>query len=75
MRYEGRRVGGTVVVHFIKKNMWFLETATAFLHGDDATPAESAPYPEESSEPPAQDLDDPARLERRTRFVRIPREQ
>ncbi|GJJ13887.1 hypothetical protein Clacol_008144 [Clathrus columnatus] len=33
-RYEGKRVGGTVVVHFIKRNEWFLETAMAFL-GDD----------------------------------------
>ncbi|RDX55809.1 hypothetical protein OH76DRAFT_1396153 [Lentinus brumalis] len=41
-RYEGKRVGGTVVVHFIKKNMWFLETAAAMLHGDDVTPLEEA---------------------------------
>jgi hypothetical protein len=34
-RYENRRVGGTVVVHFIKKHMWFLETALAFLEGDN----------------------------------------
>ena len=41
-RYEGKRVGGTVVVHFIKKNMWFLETAAALLHGEDVTPLEQA---------------------------------
>ncbi|OSD03388.1 glycosyltransferase family 31 protein [Trametes coccinea BRFM310] len=41
-RYDGRRVGGTVVVHFIKKNMWFLETAAALLHGEDVTPLERA---------------------------------
>ncbi|OBZ79484.1 hypothetical protein A0H81_01075 [Grifola frondosa] len=41
-RYQGKRVGGTVVVHFIKKNMWFLETASALLHGDDVTPDERA---------------------------------
>ena len=41
-RYVGRRVGGTAVVHFIKKNMWFLETAAALLHGDDVTPLEEA---------------------------------
>ncbi|RPD62891.1 hypothetical protein L227DRAFT_572759 [Lentinus tigrinus ALCF2SS1-6] len=41
-RYEGKRLGGTVVVHFIKKNMWFLETAAALLHGDDVTPLEQA---------------------------------
>ena len=41
-RYEGKRVGGTVVVHFIKKNMWFLETAAALLHGDNVTPLERA---------------------------------
>ncbi|KAI0375052.1 hypothetical protein BV20DRAFT_934269 [Pilatotrama ljubarskyi] len=41
-RYAGQRVGGTVVVHFIKKNMWFLETAAALLHGEDVTPMERA---------------------------------
>ena len=41
-RYAGRRVGGTVVVHFIKKNMWFLETAAALLDGEDVTPLERA---------------------------------
>ena len=39
-RYEGKRLGGTIVVHYIKKNMWFLETAMAFLEGDDVTDAE-----------------------------------
>ncbi|PCH33678.1 glycosyltransferase family 31 protein [Wolfiporia cocos MD-104 SS10] len=39
-RYVNQRVGGTIVVHFIKKNMWFLETAAAFLLGDDQTEAE-----------------------------------
>jgi len=39
-RYDGKRVGGTVVVHFIKKNMWFLETAKALLGGDDITDLE-----------------------------------
>ncbi|KAF9229255.1 hypothetical protein BS17DRAFT_689450 [Gyrodon lividus] len=34
-RYENKRVGGTVVVHFIKKHMWFLETALALLEDDD----------------------------------------
>lgn len=34
-RYEGKRVGGTVVVHFIKRNEWFLETALALLGGED----------------------------------------
>ena len=37
-RYEGERVGGTVAVQFIKKNMWFLETAAALLHGEDPGP-------------------------------------
>lgn len=36
-RYEGQRVGGTVVVHFIKKNPWFLETALALLEGEERT--------------------------------------
>lgn len=35
-RYEGKRVGGTMIVHFIKRNEWFLETAMALL-GDDVT--------------------------------------
>lgn len=58
-RYLGERVGGTVVVHFIKKHMWFLETAAALLHGEDLTPLEGAvedshgherkPEPSESS--------------------------
>ncbi|KAF7339491.1 Glycosyltransferase family 31 protein [Mycena sanguinolenta] len=39
-RYQGRRVGGTVVVHFIKKNMWYLETALALLEGDELTGTE-----------------------------------
>ncbi|GLB36127.1 putative galactosyltransferase activity [Lyophyllum shimeji] len=34
-RYEGKRVGGTVVVHFIKKNVWYLETALALLEGEE----------------------------------------
>ncbi|KAF5385320.1 hypothetical protein D9615_001504 [Tricholomella constricta] len=34
-RYEGKRVGGTVVVHFIKKNIWYLETALALLEGEE----------------------------------------
>ena len=29
-------------MHYIKKNMWFLETAMAFLEGDDETDAEKA---------------------------------
>ncbi len=39
-RYAGQRLGGTVVVHFIKKNMWFLETAAALLQGEDVTAEE-----------------------------------
>ncbi|KAJ7125603.1 glycosyltransferase family 31 protein [Mycena crocata] len=42
-RYQGLRVGGTVVVHFIKKNMWFLETALALLEGDELSGAEDLP--------------------------------
>jgi hypothetical protein len=34
-RYQGQRVGGTVVVHFIKRNEWFLETALALLEGEE----------------------------------------
>ncbi|KDR84965.1 hypothetical protein GALMADRAFT_233482 [Galerina marginata CBS 339.88] len=39
-RYEGNRVGGTVVVHFIKKNMWYLETALALLEGEERSESE-----------------------------------
>jgi len=39
-RYENKRVGGTVVVHFIKKHMWFMETALAFLEGDNFSETE-----------------------------------
>ncbi|KAJ7900319.1 glycosyltransferase family 31 protein [Mycena olivaceomarginata] len=42
-RYQGQRVGGTVVVHFIKKNMWYLETALALLEGDEINSAEDLP--------------------------------
>ncbi|TDL25441.1 hypothetical protein BD410DRAFT_766067 [Rickenella mellea] len=40
-RYENGRLGGTVVVHYIKKNPWFLETALAFLEGDEFTELEA----------------------------------
>jgi len=36
-RYEGRRVGGTIAVHFIKHASWYLETALAFLGEDEGT--------------------------------------
>lgn len=36
-RYAGKRVGGTVVVHYIKHHMWFLETALALLEGEEET--------------------------------------
>lgn len=39
-RYENKRVGGTVAVHFIKKNMWFLETALALLEGEEVSEVE-----------------------------------
>lgn len=39
-RYDNNRVGGTVCVHFIKKNMWYLETALAFLEMQDTTELE-----------------------------------
>lgn len=42
-RYGGARVGGTVVVHFIKEHAWFLETALALLEGEEVTDAESKP--------------------------------
>jgi len=39
-RYEGKRLGGTIMVHFIKKHMWFLEAALALLEGEDMTELE-----------------------------------
>ena len=39
-RYEGKRVGGTIVVHFIKKNLWYLETALALLEGEEQSESE-----------------------------------
>lgn len=45
-RYEHKRVGGTVVVHFIKKNMWFLETAQALLEGEEYSEFEKHPQPD-----------------------------
>jgi hypothetical protein len=39
-RYENKRVGGTVLVHFLKKHEWFLETALAFLEADDYSESE-----------------------------------
>ncbi|KAF8642320.1 hypothetical protein AX16_009590 [Volvariella volvacea WC 439] len=39
-RYQGQRVGGTIVVHFIKKHMWFMETAIALLEGEELSESE-----------------------------------
>lgn len=36
-RYNGQRLGGTIVVHFIKKHMWFFETVLALLEGEEET--------------------------------------
>ncbi|KAJ8522594.1 hypothetical protein ONZ45_g859 [Pleurotus djamor] len=49
-RYEGKRVGGTVVVHFIKKNFWYMETALAFLEGEELSEAERYRKVEEARE-------------------------
>lgn len=45
-RYRSKRVGGTIVVHFIKKHMWFLETALALLETDDYSDFEREGLPE-----------------------------
>lgn len=53
-RYDNKRVGGTICVHFIKKNMWFLETALTFLEMQDTTELEihpSGPNGEENELP------------------------
>jgi hypothetical protein len=55
-RYDNKRVGGTLCVHFIKKNMWFLETALTFLEMQDTTELEmhpSEPDEEESELTPS----------------------
>jgi hypothetical protein len=36
-RYNDQRLGGTIVVHFIKKHMWFFETVLALLEGEEET--------------------------------------
>jgi len=36
-RYNDKRLGGTIVVHFIKKHMWFFETGLALLEGEEET--------------------------------------
>ena len=56
-RYDNKRVGGTVCIHFIKKNMWFLETAVTFLEMQDTTELEMHPSEpdEEESEPTPSD--------------------
>ncbi|QRW20851.1 glycosyltransferase family 31 protein [Rhizoctonia solani] len=33
VRYLGKNLGGTVVVHYVKKDEWFLETSSALLGG------------------------------------------
>jgi hypothetical protein len=40
-RYEGKKLGGTVVVHFIKRNEWWEETALALLGGEDIVDGET----------------------------------
>lgn len=52
-RYDGYRVGGTVVVHFIKKNMWYLETALALLEGEEQSEAERYEAGRTNELPPA----------------------
>ena len=39
-RYEGKKLGGTVVVHFIKRNEWWEETTLALLGGQDIVDGE-----------------------------------
>ncbi|KAG2023521.1 hypothetical protein CC2G_001166 [Coprinopsis cinerea AmutBmut pab1-1] len=44
-QYENQRVGGTVAVHFIKKNAWYLEAAIALLEGEEESEAEQYNLP------------------------------
>lgn len=39
-QYQGNRVGGTICIHFIKKNLWYFETALAMLEGEEVTEGE-----------------------------------
>ncbi|KAF8807379.1 hypothetical protein BYT27DRAFT_7189471 [Phlegmacium glaucopus] len=50
-RFEGKRIGGTVVVHFIKKNMWYLETALALLEGEEQSESEKYESARKESQP------------------------
>lgn len=59
-QYEGKRVGGTIVVHFIKKNLWFLETALALLEGEDYSESEQL------------QMRDPSQLELSSRTIHLP---
>lgn len=44
-------VGGTILVHFIKRNEWFLETAIAFLEDEPAPPPleDGLPYSDDGT--------------------------
>lgn len=64
VRYEEHRVGGTIVVHFIKKNPWYLETALALLEGEEVTAMEARRRDTERAVPPAM-LSLPLRLRHR----------
>ncbi|CAK5280525.1 unnamed protein product, partial [Mycena citricolor] len=44
-RYQDKRLGGTVVVHYVKKSLWYLETALALLEGPELTGNEEAAPP------------------------------
>jgi hypothetical protein len=39
-RFEAKRIGGTIVDHFIKKILWYLETALALLDGGEQLESE-----------------------------------
>jgi len=55
-------VGGTIVVHFIKRNEWFLETALAFLDKDPGGSAVTPEYPETPALVPSDGDDTPEHL-------------
>jgi hypothetical protein len=48
--YSGGAVGGTIVVHFIKRNEWFLETTLALLDDEPAPPPTDDDFPWTSPE-------------------------
>ncbi|KAG8797260.1 hypothetical protein FRC17_007802, partial [Serendipita sp. 399] len=70
-RYENKKLGGTVLVHFIKKNEWWEETTLALLGGDEyvysklpSSPGRVDPGKQENKNRPS-DIEHPTNSTRR----------